>query len=122
MIARHKEISIGGESLIVSFPNVGQIIDIESLKLALTNNKYGAMASSGIVSMYYALDIVDAISFFRVCLPEFSKENKLDMYLSIQVDKINQIVDAYKNQIKPWLDETMNKLKGISKNDENTDK
>ena len=52
MIQRVKKFNIGEKSFTVSFPNVGQIIDVESLKQALTGGRYGVMASSGVASMY----------------------------------------------------------------------
>ena len=73
MIERSKKFTIGKKSFVVEFPNVGQILDIESMKQALTNNRYGIMAKSDIKSMYYALDVVDAVSFLTVVAPEVGK-------------------------------------------------
>ena len=50
-----KKFKIGQKEFIAKFPNVGQMLDMESLKQALTNNRYGVMAASGIRSMYKAL-------------------------------------------------------------------
>lgn len=111
---REKKFSIGDKTFIAKFPNVGQMIDIESLKQALTNNKYGIMAASGISSMYDALDIVDAVAFLKICVPSVSKFYNIDNYLSLQIDVIKDFVDVYKREIKPWYDETIRELKGVS--------
>lgn len=50
MIERQKKFSIGEKTFTAQFPNVGQLIDLESLKQALTNNRYGVMAASGVAS------------------------------------------------------------------------
>lgn len=113
MIERQKKFSIGDKTFIVNFPNVGQLIDLESLKQALTNNRYGVMAASGVASMYYVLDIVDAVAFFQVCVPDVAKYYNVKNYTSLSPENVKDFVDAYQNQIKPWFDKTMLELKGV---------
>lgn len=113
MIERQKKFSIGDKTFIVNFPNVGQLIDLESLKQALTNNRYGVMAASGVASMYYVLDIVDAVAFFQVCVPAVAKYYNVKNYTSLSPENVKNFVDAYQNQIKPWFDKTMLELKGV---------
>lgn len=113
-LQRQKKFNIGEKSFIAQFPNVGQIIDIESLKQALTNGRYGSMVASGIVSMYYALDLVDAVAFFQVVVPDVAKYYDIKNYTLLSIDKIKDLVDAYINDIKPWFEETMNELKGVA--------
>lgn len=113
---REKKFNIGDKTFIAKFPNVGQMIDIESLKQALTNNRYGIMAASGISSMYDALDIVDAVAFLKVCVPSVSKFYNIDNYMALQIDVVKDFVDAYKKELKPWYDNLISELKGISLN------
>lgn len=113
-LQRQKKFTIGEKTFIANFPNIGQIIDLESLKQALTGNRYGQMASSGIASMYYALDLVDAISFYQIVVPEVAKYYDIRNFASLSVDKSKALVEAYQQQIKPWFDETLNELKGIA--------
>jgi hypothetical protein len=113
---REKKFNIGGKTFIAKFPNVGQMIDIESLKQALTNNRYGIMAASGISSMYDALDIVDAVAFLKVCVPSVSKFYNIDNYMALQIDVVKDFVDVYKKELKPWYDNLISELKGISLN------
>lgn len=114
MIEREKKVAIGEHTFIVSFPNVGQIITFESTKQALTDNRYGQMAASGIASMYYALDLVDTIAFFQVCGSEILRYYDIRNAASISPDKLEMFVKAYSEQIKPWLDETFKALRGLS--------
>lgn len=120
-LQRQKKFTIGNKSFIANFPNVGQIIDLESMKQALTNSRYGQMAASGIASMYYALDLVDAIAFYHVVVPEVAKYYDIKNYASMEVDKIKDLLDAYQKDIKPWFDGTMNELKGLTPGDDGTD-
>lgn len=113
-IERQKKFIINGLTFIAKFPNVGQLIDLESFKQALTSNRYGQMAASGVVSMYQALDLVDAIAFFQVVVPEVGKRFDINNYTQMNLDEIKHIVDAYQKEIKPWFDKTMSELKGIA--------
>ena len=118
MIERSKKITIGKKSFVVEFPNVGQILDIESMKLALTNNRYGIMAKSDIKSMYYALDVVDAVSFLTVVAPEVGKYFNVGNYLSLSPEKVQEFVDVYQKDIYPWYAQTLEELKNPVKNEE----
>lgn len=114
MIERKKKFTIGKHSFVADFPNVGQIIDIESLKQALTSNRYGQMAMSGIESQYFALDIVDAISFYQVCAPAVANAYNISNYAELSYEDAKEIIEAYQKQIRPWYAEVMNELKGAS--------
>lgn len=113
-LQRQKKFMIGEKSFIATFPNVGQIIDIESLKQALTNNRYGQMVVSGIASMYYALDLVDAIAFYQIVVPEVARYYDIKNYAELPLDKAKDLIDAYQTEIRPWYTQTMNELKGVA--------
>jgi len=87
---RQKTFKIGERQFVAKFPNVGQIIDLESFKQALTNNRYGQMAMSGIASMYFALDLVDAIAFYSVIVPEVGKYFDISNFAAIPLDKAKE--------------------------------
>lgn len=118
---REKIFTIGQKKFTAKFPNVGQIIDMESLKQALTQSRYGQMAMSGIKSQYFALDLVDAISFFQVVVPEVGKYFDITNYTSLSIDKTNDLLKAYTEVIRPWFNETLNELKNLANEGENKD-
>lgn len=118
MIERSKKITIGEKSFIVNFPNVGQMIDIESMKQSLTGNRYGSMAASGIASMYLALDVADTIAFLTVCVPDVAKYYNIIDYSSLPADKMNVYVNIYKEQILPWYNKILMELRGITDDSE----
>lgn len=123
MISREHKFTIGEKSFIAKFPNVGQIIDMESLKQALTNNRYGSMAASGVTTMFFALDIVDAISFFQIVVPIVGKYYDIKSYTSLKPEEVKDLVEAYREQIKPWYNKVMEELKGATDvKDETEDK
>lgn len=122
MIERSKKITIGNKSFVVEFPNIGQILDIESMKQALTNNRYGVMAQSGVKSAYYALDIVDAVSFIQVVTPDIARYYNVSNYLTLSPDKIQEFVKVYQEQIKPWYDDVLAQLQNPMSDDTGTEK
>ena len=95
MIERQKRFKIGEHQFIANFPNVGQLIDMESLKQALTNNRYGVMAQSGVASMYDALDMVDAIAFLQVVVPDVARYLNIKSYAALPPERMRQFVDAF---------------------------
>lgn len=119
MIERSKKVTIGEKSFVVNFPNVGQMIDIESMKQSLTGNRYGSMASSGIASMYMALDVVDTIAFLTICVPDIAKYYDIQDYTMLPADKMNQYVKLYKDEILPWYNKILMELRGITDDSEN---
>ena len=121
MIEREITISYNGKKFQVKFPNVGQLIDIESLKNALTGGKYGSFAASGVKSMYFILDIVDTIAFLTVMCPKLKnfiteEEDGID-YTQMKPETVKTLVTVYKEQIFPWYSKIMGQLYSSATND-----
>ena len=114
MIEREIAITYNDKKFIIKFPNVGQLMDIEALKMALTGGKYGTFAASGIKSMYFVLDMVDAIAFFSVMCPRlknFITEEDTDVdYIQMNPQSIKPLVDIYKKEVMPWYNKMMSEL------------
>lgn len=121
MIEREITISYNDKKFQVKFPNVGQLIDIESLKNALTGGKYGSFAASGVKSMYFVLDIVDTIAFLTVMCPKLKnfiteEEDGID-YTQMKPETVKTLVTVYKEQILPWYSKIMGQLYSSATND-----
>lgn len=120
MIEREITISYNDKKFQVKFPNVGQLIDIESLKNALTGGKYGSFAASGVKSMYFILDIVDTIAFLTVMCPKLknfiTEEDGVD-YTQMKPETVKTLVTVYKEQILPWYSKIMGQLYSSATND-----
>lgn len=113
MIERKKKFTIGKKNFVVEFPNVGQLIDLESLRCALSGNRYGSMIASGVVSMYNALDLIDAISFYQICAPEVGKYYNIENYTAMQMDEIAELIKAWRTEIQPWYNGVLNEIKAV---------
>ena len=114
MIEREVVINYNDKKFTIKFPNVGQMIDIESMKNALTGGKYGSFAASGIKSMYFVLDIVDTIAFLTVMCPKLrnfvtEEEDNID-YTQMKPETVKKLIDMYKKDILPWYSNILEQL------------
>ena len=114
MIEREITINYSGKKFPIKFPNVGQMIDIESLKNALTGGKYSSFAASGIKSMYFILDMVDTIAFLSVMCPKLrnfitEEEDNID-YTQMKPESVKELVNIYKKDILPWYSQMLEQL------------
>lgn len=113
MIEREISIPFEGKKFSIKFPNVGQMIDIESLKSSLSGNKYGSFAASGIKTMYFALDMIDAISFFSVMCPKLkdfiTEEDNVD-YTQMKPESVKELVTLYQKFVLPWYSKILEQL------------
>lgn len=116
-LERQKTFNFQGEKVTVKFPNVGQMIDMESLKQSLTGNKYGAMSASGVKSMFYALDMVDALSFFEVMCPKIKRILEVKSFTEMSPEEMKPVVAAYKEHVAPWYNKLLHDLYKIGESD-----
>jgi hypothetical protein len=99
------KIEIGDKVHVIQFPTVGQLFQIESLKILYSNSTYGDLARSQTKQASYALDLIDALSTFMVLIPDFGK-----LIGSKGVDSLTQeeaivFVKAYKKDYLPFFKE-----------------
>lgn len=101
-----KVVEFRGTKLNVKFPNVGEMIDIENLKTAYSGGRYGVMLASGVKSMIYAVDVIDAMSFIEIKLK--AVRNMLNIpegqsLMSVDSALASELTAWYKHQIAPWV-------------------
>lgn len=116
MIERVKTFTIGKKHFSVTFPNIGQIIDMESLKQGLSSNRYGQMAASGIASNYYALDLIDMIAFYKILCPEVTQYYNIENYADLQMEKAQELLEPFKKELQPWYLNTLNQIQNVGMN------
>jgi hypothetical protein len=115
---KSKKIPISGKDYIVNFPSVGQILDIESLKSALTNGQYGDFVNMGTKTATDALDLVDAFSVFSILIPELKDELNVKTFMEMDPFIAKKYVNAYKKHFFPWFKEINDELRKFGKDDE----
>lgn len=104
------QFTLEGNKYDAKFPNVGQYLDIENMKMALTNNSYSDMIRSGLKTSYFAIDLVDSLSFLYVMVPTLREDLNVRNYNDLDPFMAKKIVKVYKAQIKPWYDDLMTEL------------
>jgi hypothetical protein len=115
----------------VTFPSVGQYINVEARKAQLTvpkglsfdqSTQYLNMIRQSTISSNLALDMVDMIAWFETCIPKLMEEHSLKGIESIdQLDIFDAkpLMDAYKNVFKPWKSAWELILQGLNKEEDN---
>lgn len=112
-LAEVKSVEFRGTKFNVRFPNVGQMLDIENLKTAYSGGRYGIMLASGVKSMLYAVDTIDAIVFVEICAKQIYDIVHLQQgqsLMNIGAGLAAEITSWYKSQIYPWYSSLMAQL------------
>lgn len=99
------DVIINDKTYNISFPNVGQMMEIESKKIALGGGVYRDLITAGTKSAQYNLDLIDAISNFTVLIPELRKDLDVKSFLDIDLITGKHVVKAYNKQFYPWFQE-----------------
>ena len=111
------QIKIGTTNFTINYPTIKGKLEIENLKILLSNGLYGEIARSAHISGNEILDAIDAFSVLQICCPDLqlnvAKFEALDDLISANY------VYAYKKNIFPWfqsvqkeIDEAMKSLYG----------
>ena len=103
-------VTIEGNKHEVKFPNVGQLIDIENMKMALTNGQYAEMVKSGLRLHYQILNLVDTISIFSILISELKADLSVRDYTQLDPFLGKKLVSAYKKDVKVWFDDLLEEL------------
>ena len=107
------EIDFFGKSVEVGFPNIGEFWKIEERKQMLTNGRYAIIALTSLQTADIALDIINAIAYGTVMIPEFceafGKKNFMELQ-EVSFDKSLEMVDVYRNHLKPIIDPVLEEV------------
>jgi len=120
-------VEICGNEYDVQFPNVGQLQDIESFKIAFTGGRYVDMALGGLRTQMYALDLADAIAYLSVLVPELKHDLKVKNWRELDPFVAKQVISDFKNNFlkwyKPIVDDLYNfDLSEVDEDDEKEEK
>ena len=97
-------------SYTVKFPSVGQLLEIEAMKMAYTNNAYATLVQSGLKSSTFALDMADCFSTFGVLIPELLKDLGIKSFTQLDAFEAKKIVRVYVKQFQPWMTDLLTDL------------
>lgn len=118
---QQQQINLLGETIIVSFPNVGQTLNIESLKTAISNGTYGDLVRANTIDSNFALDLIDSISVFSILVGDFNKKINVKSYTDLDLLTAKKIVKTYKKEFFPWYNDIMKELKSFDEDESTTE-
>lgn len=105
------QINIFDKKYFVSFPTVDQFIQIESMKVSLSNGMYGQMMKAQSRTGNMALDLIDAFSVFLTLIPQLKVDGGLPEDInSLSPAQIAQLLVAFKTQYYPWFNKIMRSI------------
>lgn len=120
MLERELKITVLNNTYLIKFPNVGQMLDIESRKMALTSGQYKNLMLTGTVASELALLSVDMIATFSILCPQMSKDMNVDFF-EMEISQSNTLTKIYVETFLPWYNNWLIELtKKEEKNEGNS--
>jgi len=111
--SRDITIEIEGNEYSIKFPNNGQLLDIESKKILISNDTMSGLLHSTSLTGQAAYLLVEAISVFSVLLKDddrFQKDMNVGSLLDLDLIQSKSLIDAYKDVYSPWMSSWMKYL------------
>jgi len=105
-----KTISVQGQNFTLTYPNVGQFIDIKVLETKLSQGTSGQLVS-GTPSQLDAFLFITTYAHFAVLCPELLKNLKVSSLLDLSVKDFEELSKVYLKEIQPWLDGVKKEIK-----------
>jgi len=104
-------VKIQDQDYLIKFPNAGQLIEIETMKVSVSNGMYNGLVASRTKSANIALDLIDSVCTFVVLIPEIRKNMRFDNILEIDPIEAQELVVIYKKVYFPWFAEWLEAMK-----------
>lgn len=111
------KVKLGSKEYEVSYPNVGQILEIENLKLLLSGNSYTELAKSQHKTALNLLNLIDGVAYFTTLIPTFKEEYNVDEFTKMELKQQSEISKAFLYFWK-WMQDIENELNNL--NDDET--
>jgi len=93
----------------ISYPNVGQLLDIDVLRDRLTNGRYDIFKYSLHPSFVHSAKRADVVAYFNTLIPQLRKDITAGMkeqnMLQLSVQEFQELEKAFDEYIQPWLDQ-----------------
>lgn len=98
-------LEILGNTYEVSFPDTGQLFDINALKLAVTNKMYESLKYSVEPAFVQEAFQADMIATFNTLIPQLKKDLNVDSLFKLNAIQIDELMQVYEEQFLPWFEE-----------------
>lgn len=103
MLKRKTTLTIKSNSYEVEYPNTGQAIDIELLKLQIAGSNYDALRFGASKMAQEQADKVDMIATFNVLIPKLKEDLNTKTLFDLQEEQANELLTVYQEQFLTWF-------------------
>jgi hypothetical protein len=118
------KVKIGNNEYEISYPNVGQTLEIENLKMILSGNSYGDLVKSSHKTAVELLNLIDGVAYFSVLAEGFKSDFKIEDFTKMEIEQQRQISKGF---IPFWkflvnIEKEINNLDSEENTDSNIEK
>lgn len=115
----------------VKFPTVGQYIQVESRKAQLTipknslnqSTQYLNLIRQGTTPSFIALDMVEMIAWFEVCIPDLMKGTVgIENIEDLDIFDAKPLLEVYRNVFEPWKEKWEKIFNNVGKEEKEEEK
>jgi hypothetical protein len=121
MLERELKIQVFNNTYLIKFPNVGQMLDIEARKMAITSGQYKNLMETRTVASEIALINADVIATFSILCPKMGSDLNIDFF-EMEISQSKELVKVYRETYMPWYNKWLVELSKddeVSKNENN---
>jgi len=104
-LPRSVKVMLQGNEFVINFPNVGEMIDIETKKALYSANQYGAIKDSNTASSGLVLLYIDAIAHFTSLIPDLKELLKIESFFRLDLISMKEVTNQYVKVFRPWFND-----------------
>jgi hypothetical protein len=94
----------------IDFPNTGKMLDIELMKVQLSDGKYDTLKYSFNTVFQQQAVRIEAIATFITLIPDLKEQLNVKSMLHLEYEDMALIESMYVEQFLPWYEEWMTLL------------
>lgn len=104
-LSREIVVEVVKNNYTIKFPNTGELLDIDLLKIQITNGRYDTLKFSLNPSFQHTALKVDTVAFFNTMVPKLKKDLTVKSLFDLEEDQLMVLVKVYEDEVLPWLEE-----------------
>lgn len=101
------EIKFQESTFEIKFPNVGQLIDIETRKALMSSGQYNNMKKND----SFIIPYIDILATFVILIPEIVSLLRVESLFDLSLSELKELKNIYDKEYKPWYDGWMKEIK-----------
>lgn len=103
---------VSGNTYTIKVPTVGDMLQVERMKMALTGGYYNDMMKTGTVSAQETLLLVDIQSHLSILCPKLMTDLKCEDVQRLTPEDYSKLRKVYIDKFVPWWNNWLKLFKG----------